>query len=106
MEWTPPTPATRFLATRTNTMTINPTVPTHESFARMNAALKKFSLFALALTLAFAVRAEIVMTPWIPIFKGVDRAAGTNNADATIANHEVANCVRVDLTDPEVRLLP
>lgn len=50
--------------------------------------------------------AGMTVTPWIPIFKGVDRAAGTNTPDATIPRLQAANCVRVDLTDPDVRLFP
>jgi exopolysaccharide biosynthesis protein len=53
-----------------------------------------------------AVHAEIVVTPWIPSFKGVDRAVGTNYADETIPRLQVVNCVRVDLTDPDVQLFP
>jgi hypothetical protein len=53
-----------------------------------------------------AAHAEMVVTPWIPIFKGVDRAVGTNYADGTIPRQQVVNCVRVDLSDPDVQLFP
>src|SRR5690349_18616929 len=63
---------------------------------------------------AFAASANIVVTPWKPIFKGVDRAVGTNlPAPATLFTNngvvhtnsrlQVVNCVRVDLTDPDVQ---
>ena len=46
-----------------------------------------------------------VLGPWIPIFKGIDRARGTNVADAANPDLNVVNVARVDLTDPDVRLL-
>src|SRR5258708_7000487 len=58
-------------------------------------------------------RAAITVTPWMPIYKGIDRAVGTNCPSTLITNNgvvftdstlQVANCVRVDLTDPDVRL--
>ncbi|HTD67525.1 MAG TPA: phosphodiester glycosidase family protein, partial [Candidatus Limnocylindria bacterium] len=61
------------------------------------------------------VRADMVVTPWIPIFKGVDRAVATNFPTTTFVNNgvfytdsalQVAHCVRVDLTDPDVQLFP
>ena len=67
------------------------------------------------LTLALLVcgaQAEIVLTPWIPIFKGVERAAGTNFPSTTYENNgnfytdftlQAAHCVRVDLLDPDVQ---
>src|SRR5438105_4050328 len=48
--------------------------------------------------------ATLSVGPWTPIFKGVDHAVGTNYPDATIPRLQVANCVRVDLTDPDVQL--
>jgi hypothetical protein len=44
---------------------------------------------------------------WTPIFKGVDHAVGTNDPGIpdNFPRWQVANCVRVDLTDPDVRLL-
>jgi hypothetical protein len=45
--------------------------------------------------------------PWVPIFKGIDHAVGTN--DPSLPGNfpgemQVAHCVRVDLTDPDVQL--
>src|SRR6187549_1610906 len=65
-----------------------------------------------ALRLVQDVEATIVTTPWLPIFKGVERAVGTNFPDTTITNNgvvwvnsrlQVVNCVRVDLLDPDVQ---
>jgi hypothetical protein len=64
----------------------------------------------LALALLFAVvvsaQASPVFGSWTPIFKGIDHAVGTN--DPNIAGNfprlQVVQCVRVDLTDPDVQL--
>src|SRR5947207_15593994 len=66
---------------------------------------KLFCLGALLFSAAVS-QATMVISPWNPIFKGVDQAVGTNFADATIPRLQVVHCVRVDLTDPDVRLLP
>jgi Phosphodiester glycosidase len=68
--------------------------------------MKKLLYSAALLAAVAAAQAGMVVGPWIPIFKGIDRAVGTNFADATIPRLQVANCVRVDLTDPDVQLLP
>ena len=43
--------------------------------------------------------------PWVPIFKGVDHAVGTNNPNiaGNFPELQVVHCVRVDLTDPDVQ---
>lgn len=50
--------------------------------------------------------------PWTPLFKGVDQSSGTNNSN--IAGNftnpsinpymQVVRCIRVDLSDPDIRL--
>lgn len=59
----------------------------------------------LFVALPMVTRAEMVVTPWVPIFKGIDHAIGTNYPDSIIPRLQVVNCVRVDLTDPDVELL-
>lgn len=54
----------------------------------------------LALSLAVAPAASTV-TPWVPIFKGIEQATGTNNGGAVELS---VNAVRIDLHDPDVRL--
>ena|SRR5688572_28894678 len=49
-------------------------------------------------------RAQMVVTSWTPIFKGIDHAIGTNYPDTTIPRLQVVNCVRVDLTDSDIEL--
>jgi exopolysaccharide biosynthesis protein len=51
-----------------------------------------------------ASHAQMTIAPWAPLFKGIEHAAGTNYANATIPRLQVANCVRVDLADPDVQL--
>jgi hypothetical protein len=63
-------------------------------------------LLVLMLLVPPAMRANMVLTPWLPIFKGVERVVGTNFQDATNPRLQVMNCVRVDLADPDVRLFP
>src|SRR4051812_43361358 len=51
-----------------------------------------------------AVHAGIVGTEWTPIFKGIEHSAGTNSPDTSIPGLQVANCLRIDLSDPDVQL--
>src|SRR6266404_4138159 len=62
---------------------------------------------------AMASRADLIVGPWTPIFKGVDHAVATNCPPTTVINNgmsitdstlQVVHCVRVDLTDPDVQL--
>ena len=47
------------------------------------------------------------VTSWTPIFKGIDYLAGTNTvAGGDFTNLQVGRAFRIDLTDPDVRLLP
>lgn len=60
----------------------------------------------MALGLTFPVFAGALPGPWTPLFKGIDLAVGTNDP-STAGNFprlQVMRCVRVDLTDPDVRL--
>ena len=64
-----------------------------------------FTLLGLWINLP-AVQAGMVVTGWTPIFKGIEHAAGTNFADATIPRLQAVHCLRIDLTDPDLRLFP
>jgi hypothetical protein len=61
---------------------------------------------AVLLGYSFSAQASLTLSPWIPIFKGIDRAAGTNVPDGTtpIGTLQVINAARVDLSDPDVQL--
>ena len=59
------------------------------------------SVALLGLSLAMAPAASTV-SPWIPIFKGIEQANGTNNNEGDVALS--VNALRIDLQDPDVRL--
>ena len=64
------------------------------------------ALLALGLPVAWPARAETQIGPWVPLFQGVDHSVSTNIPGATGMPHLlVVNTVRVDLHDPDVRLL-
>jgi Phosphodiester glycosidase len=66
-------------------------------------------LFVLAVALgmcALPLGASMVITPWTPLYKGIDHAVGTNYPDATINSLQVAHCLKVDLSDPDIQFLP
>jgi len=59
----------------------------------------------LALGLA-AVQAAPAVTPWTPLFKGIDYLAGTNSVSSGDFNSlMVAHILRINLADPDIRLL-
>jgi hypothetical protein len=55
----------------------------------------------LGLSLAMAHAASNSVSAWIPIFKGIEQAAGTNNGGAVELS---VNALRIDLQDPDIRL--
>jgi len=62
----------------------------------------------LILLLAGAARspAQTVLQPWVPMFKGIDHAVGTNTPGAGgFLSQQVVYFLRVDLTDPDIQLL-
>jgi len=74
--------------------------------AGINRALPLFAL-ALLLVASPATLAAPVPSPWIPLFKGVDQANGTNTPgiSGNFSELQVVRCVRIDLNDPDVKLL-
>ena len=70
---------------------------------------QKWCSLMVLLVVPLAVTALPIPGPWTPLFKGIDQAVGTNNPSiaGNFANElQVVHCVRVDLTDPDVQLLP
>ncbi len=75
----------------------------------------KRALISLSLMTSLgAGRADVLISSWTPLFKGIDQAVGTNRPNTVFTNRgviytntrlQVAHCVRVDLADPDVRLL-
>ncbi len=81
--------------------------------ARGKSFCLRAALVAGVLLVAGCVRANVVVTPWVPIFKGIERAIGTNTPTTFYTNNgvaytngtlQVANCLRIDLSDPDIRL--
>ncbi len=61
-------------------------------------------LFLLTLT---RLPAAPVVTEWKPLFKGIDYLTGTNSqSGGDFNNRMVAHVLRINLTDPDIRLLP
>ena len=47
--------------------------------------------------------AGTVLGPWVPLFRGIEHAVGTNTAaGGGFPELEVIHCLRVDLTDPGI----
>ena len=72
-----------------------------------NPVIKALLLLALLSAGAGLAQASPAFGPWAPIFKGIDHAVGTNNPalPGNFPNErQVVHCIRVDLTDPDIRL--
>jgi len=60
---------------------------------------------ALLFMTAAQTPAQTVLGPWVPLFKGIDRAVGTNNpGNGGMPDLMVIYALRVDLTDPDIQL--
>jgi hypothetical protein len=65
---------------------------------------KLWYVFAIVLPVIQLPAATITVSPWAPIFKGIDLASGRQEAQlAGERNHRVM-CMRVDLTEPTIQL--
>jgi hypothetical protein len=68
--------------------------------------IKKISLALAFLVAGFSARATTVIGPWVPAFKGVDYSVSTNiPSGGNLPRLQVVHAFRVDLTDPDIRLL-
>jgi hypothetical protein len=55
----------------------------------------------------FSGRASTIVGDWVPRFRGVDFSVSTNTpTGGGFANRQVVYALRVDLTDPDIRLFP
>jgi hypothetical protein len=79
--------------------------PSARLLAIWRYGLGRVLLLLFALTSA-SVYAGPVPGPWTALFKGIDLSLGTNSPsiDGNFPELQVVRCVRVDLTDPDVRL--
>ena len=67
--------------------------------------MKKFAILFFLL-LATAAQAVIVtVDPWVPIFKGIELAHGRQQKESAGEREHQVYCLRVDLSDPDVKLL-
>lgn len=57
---------------------------------------------AVLVLVASAAHAAHTVTPWVPIFQGIEQASGTNNVAAPVSL--AVNALRIDLHDPDIRL--
>src|SRR5687768_17606618 len=64
--------------------------------------MKLAFLTGIVLFVAAAARGASTVSPWVPVFQGIDQATGTN--DGTISTLS-AHAMRIDLRDPDVRLI-
>jgi hypothetical protein len=72
------------------------------------SSIRLIACFAALIAACRLVAGQTTITPWVPLFKGIDHAIGTNipGAGALYQNHMVIHAIRVDLTDPDIKLLP
>jgi hypothetical protein len=62
-----------------------------------------WAFLALTLVGAFTATAGTVLGPWVPLFKGIEHAVGTNTASGGgFPNLQVVHFLRVDLSDPDL----
>src|SRR6267378_1134161 len=56
----------------------NPLRPVIKSPSPQESNMKRMFLFALVIAVVSSVHATTNLGPWIPVFKGIDHAVGTN----------------------------
>lgn len=79
-------------------------------FKQSGGGVTRFCARLIALWLmSFAAaqsQAATILGPWVPMFKGIEHAVGTNTAGGGgFPDLQVVHFLRVDLTDPDIRLL-
>jgi len=74
---------------------------------------RRFCVILALLLATHLAQASLDFTPWRPLFKGIEHSRGTNTPPTTITINgvtitdntlQVANCLKIDLSDPDVRL--
>src|SRR5713101_5760037 len=64
---------------------------------------RSFCTMVLFMSVA-AAPAEIIVNPWVPIFKGIDHATGQMIPDGVDPRFQAVNALRIDLHDPDVQM--
>src|SRR6266581_1227701 len=64
---------------------------------------RSFCTMVLFMSVA-AAPAEIIVNPWVPIFKGIDHATGQMIPDGVDPRLQAVNALRIDLHDPYVQM--
>src|SRR6266700_6764003 len=86
-----------FLADREGLL---PPPPVNQTIA---SSIMKTIVCAILVLLSLAASpASVIVNPWVPIFKGIDHATGTETNAANI--YLLVNALRIDLHDPDVQM--
>jgi hypothetical protein len=70
----------------------------------MSSLTRKLCCLLFALTVASVNAQQPLIGSWMPTFKGIDRMTGENGGSASMPNQHVVHALRIDLTDPDIRL--
>jgi exopolysaccharide biosynthesis protein len=95
-------------AMRENLKRVEPEAAAHVIALKMHSfkfRLNGIAVLAFALLMASATRADMTVTPWNPVFKGIDHATGTNQPTTSYPNLNVMHVLRVDLQDPDIQII-
>ena len=65
---------------------------------------KTTAILSSLLLCSAAMGATVTISPWTPIFKGVEFASGSQQAETGSELDQQVCCMRVDLTDPDIEL--
>src|SRR5256714_10654042 len=67
--------------------------------------MNKMLVPGLLMAAVLSVQASTVLGPWVPVFKGIDHAVGSNAPDGGgMPNLQVVHALRIDLSDPDIQL--
>jgi hypothetical protein len=66
--------------------------------------IKVWYVIGLVFCCAALPAATVTVSPWVPIFKGVDLASGQQQATVAGEPNHRTMCMRIDLTDPSIEL--
>src|SRR5258706_9246191 len=66
--------------------------------------MKRFFCLVTFFLAVCSLHADFAMTPWEPIFKGIDHASGLTTPGGEDVRRMEVQALRVDLTDPDIQL--